>query len=245
MNESQDISWRRIFAEGAAIVAGILLAFAIDAWWDDQVEIKEEQRLLAALANEFESNINVLRAARTEYEERYLEAALILEYLESKGVEPDPSRLTELVRNLFRARTIHLESGAHDALLASGNLNLIRNDELRIRLAAWPSYVGEWSEEEVAVFAYVRDVFRPFFSESIRIRSIQPGFPPFVDGQSPREIPTGSLQVSSIVEISKSIAFDNLVHQRAQGLWHAMRDGETLLAQATEIERLLRESLEE
>ena len=66
MNESQDISWRRIFAEGAAIVAGILLAFAIDAWWDDQVEIKEEQRLLAALANEFESNINVLREARTD-----------------------------------------------------------------------------------------------------------------------------------------------------------------------------------
>ena len=66
MNESQDIPWRRIFAEGAAIVAGILLAFAIDAWWDDQVEIKEEQRLLAALANEFESNMNVLREARTD-----------------------------------------------------------------------------------------------------------------------------------------------------------------------------------
>ena len=84
-----------------------------------------------------------------------------------------------------------------------------------------------------------------FFSDSLRIRTIQPGFAPFVDGQSPPAIPKGSWHAQSIVEISKSIAFDNLVHQRAQGLWYAMRDGETLLAQAAQIEILLRESLDE
>ena len=30
----QTIRWRRLLTEGAVIVASILLAFAIDAWWE-------------------------------------------------------------------------------------------------------------------------------------------------------------------------------------------------------------------
>ena len=245
MNELEKISWKRLLAEGAAIVGGILLAFAIDAWWQDRVDFNEEQRLIAALVVEFESNIRVLKEARAEYEQRYLDAAELLEYLDTKGADSDQTRLGELVQSLFAASTIHLESGTFDALLASGKLNLIRNDELRTRLAAWPSYVREWSEEEDAVFLYVRDVVRPFFSGSIQVRNIQPGFRPFVDGSSPPAIPTPAAEARSINEVSKSIAFDNLVFQRAQGLWYVMRDGETLLAQASEIQRLLRDSVHE
>ncbi len=40
-----DIAWRRLLIEGTAIVLSILLAFAIDAWWQDreQLDLLTEQ----------------------------------------------------------------------------------------------------------------------------------------------------------------------------------------------------------
>lgn len=42
----------RILAEGAAIVLSILLAFAIDAAWDESVERREERTRLEGLRDE-------------------------------------------------------------------------------------------------------------------------------------------------------------------------------------------------
>ena len=53
MNNRQSIPWGRILAEGAAIVVSILLAFAIDAWWDNRKERFEEHQILLGLEAEF------------------------------------------------------------------------------------------------------------------------------------------------------------------------------------------------
>jgi len=47
-------------AEGTAIVVGILLAFAIDAWWEERALSIEEQQILQGLRSEFLSIREVL-----------------------------------------------------------------------------------------------------------------------------------------------------------------------------------------
>ncbi len=49
MTETQNIPWRRLSIEAAAIVASILLAFAIDAWWEERGLLIEEQQVLQGL----------------------------------------------------------------------------------------------------------------------------------------------------------------------------------------------------
>ena len=49
MTESPFIPWGRLVAEGAAIVISILLAFSIDAWWDNRKDIAEEREILLGL----------------------------------------------------------------------------------------------------------------------------------------------------------------------------------------------------
>jgi hypothetical protein len=44
---------RRLIAEGVVIVASILLAFGLDAWWDATQQSRETADLLAALDEEF------------------------------------------------------------------------------------------------------------------------------------------------------------------------------------------------
>lgn len=38
MTQTQKIAWPTILAEAAAIIVSILLAFAIDAWWDARAD---------------------------------------------------------------------------------------------------------------------------------------------------------------------------------------------------------------
>jgi hypothetical protein len=244
MGNTSEIPWNQISAEVAAIVGSILLAFAIDAWWDDRREIEKEQRLLEALLVEYEKNSEVLREARNVYEQRYLASLRILELLQAGASDSSRTELVGLFDDLLFARTIHLESGVHDTLLRSGELNLIRDEALKHRLAAWPSYVREWSEEQDAVFVYVHNDIRPFLADSIRLREVGLPFASFPDGDAPPLVPASKVNESSIIDVTTSIEFDNLIYQRAQGIWYMLRDGETLLAQAAEITELIQENLE-
>ena len=57
MTYPSQISYPRLFAEGAAIVISILLAFAIEAWWDDRKDRIKEEELLVSLAAEIQGNL--------------------------------------------------------------------------------------------------------------------------------------------------------------------------------------------
>ena len=63
MTDTQNIPWKRITVEAAAIVASILLAFAIDAWWDELRDRVVERNVLSTIRAEFETNLEIL--ART------------------------------------------------------------------------------------------------------------------------------------------------------------------------------------
>ena len=60
MTDSKSIPWKRISIEAAAVVASILLAFALDAWWKDRAESIEEAEILTALKREFEAHLVTL-----------------------------------------------------------------------------------------------------------------------------------------------------------------------------------------
>jgi hypothetical protein len=51
----QNIQWPRIFAEGTAIVVSILLAFAIDTWWQERKEAETQHAQLQTLLGEFKA----------------------------------------------------------------------------------------------------------------------------------------------------------------------------------------------
>ncbi len=49
MNDLKNINWKRISVEAIAIVISILLAFSIDAWWDEKQNTADERVLLESL----------------------------------------------------------------------------------------------------------------------------------------------------------------------------------------------------
>lgn len=53
MTDTRKVPWKRISVEAVAIVGSILLAFAIDAWWDERQVAAAQRAQMRALLEEF------------------------------------------------------------------------------------------------------------------------------------------------------------------------------------------------
>ena len=65
MTNASRIPWARVAVEAAAIVASILLAFAIDAWWEDSQSERQEAQILEALLEDLLTKRDRLESQRT------------------------------------------------------------------------------------------------------------------------------------------------------------------------------------
>jgi len=125
----------------------ILLAFAIDAAWDLRAERAEEQEVRAGLYSDFVSSReqmdNVVRAhrGRADVFERFQSSTV--EGLESL----DPTSATDVYRGLYAPVTFNAVRGNADALISSGNLDLIRDRALRERLVTFLNLESDAAEE--------------------------------------------------------------------------------------------------
>jgi len=164
MAKFPQIEWRRLLIEGIVIVASILLAFWIDAWWDSAQDRAEEREILGLLRAEFEANQKVL--ARTAGIHR-LNLGAMREIISAS--ETDMSVHDEYLGSLFlqAAGTPHYNpaTGALAATISSGKIDLVRNIELRNRLAGWNSVVSDLILDEQTRRDFVIHQIRPAFAE--------------------------------------------------------------------------------
>ena len=158
------IEWRRLLTEGVVIVVSILLAFWIDAWWDTVQDHAEEREILGLLRAEFEANQKVL--ARTAGIHR-LNLGAMRKIISAS--ETDMSIDDEYLGPLFlqAAGTPHYNpaTGALAATISSGRIDLVRNIELRNRLAGWNSVVSDLILDEQTRRDFVIHQVRPAFAE--------------------------------------------------------------------------------
>jgi hypothetical protein len=139
----------RFVAEGVLIVASILLAFGIQAWWDDRVEQRELRTALVGLRADFVRNLSSLDSARTANEDLQEAARGLLELTGPQAVAPsDAALLPDLVqgvlnRHRFSAYDSHLKS-----LINTGRWDLIESEALKESLNEWEALVSNLSRRE-------------------------------------------------------------------------------------------------
>jgi len=117
--------------EGLVIVVSILLAFAIDAWWDERQQTEEAVLQVDRVIAELDANIFLLEQ---QVEDLGVTTDAAKRFLARFGPEPDPVDKTvvgELFNYLFASGTISFNRSASQRFLASGLLT--RGDWLEIR----------------------------------------------------------------------------------------------------------------
>src|SRR5687767_3650486 len=120
----QPVNWKYALGEIFLIVAGVLIALALDAWADDRQERRRERAYLVQLLTD--TRVNERRILRTIQEDRNgFEVGLdrVLRAARAPGpVQPD-SLGVYLGFSEFSPLT-----GTVTALIQSGGVDLVRND---------------------------------------------------------------------------------------------------------------------
>lgn len=140
MNEAGGgIRGRRLLIEALVVVASILVAFSLDAWWSERAERRTEAAHLRALRSDFEQNVSRLKVL-IEQEERIADAShrLLLAAISPTTPSPEDS-LANLLGQVFNSGRFDPVMGAYEAVVNSGGLAQVRDDTLRLVLAEFAS----------------------------------------------------------------------------------------------------------
>ncbi len=163
MANTRQIPWNRILIEGAVIVVSILLAFSIDAWWNNRIEQQREREQLKSMRAEFQASLPGLDAVLTSVQGHAENVKSFIALLKAAGDEPVliPGHL---LGSAITWRTSDVSISTLDALMASGDLNLLRNVELRANLAGLPAFLLDVTEDEIIAKNFAETVMSVFLA---------------------------------------------------------------------------------
>ena len=149
-------------AEIAVVVAGVLIALALNAWWGARQQAREERRLLVALHDEFEANQERLAQILAFHADLRATATTLLD------ASTDPRRVLSadtvdqwLADMTWWSSYTALESTVLDAAVQDGQLALIQTDSLRHLLGRWRSEVASASAQSSQEFEHYSGTWLP------------------------------------------------------------------------------------
>jgi hypothetical protein len=136
---NEKIPWKRLTVEAAAIVGSILLAFAIDAWWEDSKEQNAEVDQLLRVLAELEINADII-----EQKLGTISTAITAtsEFMSWMGPEPEPVQsevFFDRWTTLYSIGFFALTRSAAENYLAAGQIASARNVDVRNAISNWYS----------------------------------------------------------------------------------------------------------
>jgi hypothetical protein len=132
----QKINWPQAVAEVALIVAGIIVALAVDSWWQDKTERKVEIVYLEALKADFQENLESLEAAIHDHENVINVGDEVLNIIKA-GLNENSTEdfFSKIGNELYFFHNWMPATGTYDDLVNSGRLLYIQSTQLRTALS--------------------------------------------------------------------------------------------------------------
>lgn len=147
MSEKASSRYQRLAVEGVVIVISILLAFGIDAMWEERQLRLEEQDALAALRADFNANLEHVDLIIGAHQ-LFLERITTVMRLSPEEIRALPQKtISEYMLATANPWTFDPITGTTDALLSSGKLGILRDQELRESLITFRGMLADVAED--------------------------------------------------------------------------------------------------
>lgn len=152
MANLREIQWSRLISEGIAIVLSILLAFSIDAWWNDRQAKGAEREVLVALLADLEQRQNDIPQSKAFTDGILLSTRRLLDLSLNDSERRDPTEIDKLLADQwwYTSRET-FTTGTLMSFIESGQLHSISDSNLRLslsNLAFYFSRLGQFSGED-------------------------------------------------------------------------------------------------
>lgn len=188
--------FRESLREVVVVVLSILIAFGLDAWWDETLERRDERELLTNLVREFRDNESRLTVRLANHQQLAAAADELAGRLSSargrRTAVPDSLLLSLLITPTFDPTLGTLEEAQ-----SSGRTRLIRNAELRARLGAWTGLWRDAREEERLAWELVQDQMYPVIANTTDVSDLMELGGRWLTGQLPEDVGSAEREVSA------------------------------------------------
>ena len=160
-------------AEIVIVVAGVLIALALNAWWGDRQQAREERRLLTALLAEAEANDARLARIVAFHSALKQTATTLL------AVSADPASVVsadsadQLLTDVsWWSSYTTLESAVLDAAVQDGQLDLVQTDSLRRLLGTWHTELASVRVQGEQELAHYEDAWVPLLRSETELAQV-------------------------------------------------------------------------
>lgn len=163
---SEEIPWKKFAVEGFVIVASILLAFGIDAWWQERQERQFEQEALVGLQEEYRGHRDMLARHKSLHDEIVRAVEILMKACERGYYEPDQIPID---RALYLSRlppTADLGDGVAASLISSGRIEILSNRVLRHEITGWKSVLDELVDDQLTAGDAIMGLMIPYLTRN-------------------------------------------------------------------------------
>jgi hypothetical protein len=233
MAKLKEIHWKRLSIEAVAIVGSILMAFAIDAWWDERQLRIGEVEVLMGLKEEFQRNRDVLlESVESTHANMLLSTQELMEACRRGFWESDNFAIDEAISYLQYPPTHDFGGGVLAALISSGRLEIISENDLRNNLAGWSVIFDEIRDDEVWNSNFVFDRVEPYI-----LRWHIPVSRGYEMDYDFWPVPSRSItdDAGSVTRLFSDPEFEVLLEIRYESLYHTSGEYQTALQKMQDI----------
>ena len=211
MSESNPVGLKGSLREAIVIVASILVAFGLDAWWDDLVERRQERELLVTLQQEFEGTLAASRQVARRHEAALDATTMIISEVRRAMQSGQAIQVpdTMLFRFMYSA-TMNQSTGALDAVLRGGQVGLIESPNLRAALTSWPGDFDDMMADEADAARHMFDVVYNGFLTAGDISHVSQNLAAYADGSLPPEQLAWTTEVTPTAQLASDLGLRSL-----------------------------------
>ena len=157
----------RMATESILIIASILLALSADAWWESRNRQEQLVGHLNALERDFDTMLDRIDASH-QAASRGAQAGVQLSSLLQQRLPISPEAARQSFWHLVFYEVFTPSPGAYSALVDSGNLELLEDDDLKLALADFfGSFEDTRASEELQLDTQVAIFQTSAFSELV------------------------------------------------------------------------------
>ena len=147
--------------EIAIITVSILLAFALERWWDRQVDVRSKGELVSSLIQEFEATRAELQSALASHSNRYRGASRLSELEEQTIGNVSPDDISQYWYWVVTPDETYPPTGALLSAINDNRLSLLGHSNLESRLASWNDRLENLRQTERVLAEYTLQTFWP------------------------------------------------------------------------------------
>ncbi|WP_394172167.1 hypothetical protein [Thalassotalea litorea] len=147
-------NWLAAIIDFIIVVSGIFVAIQVNSWNEGRVSKQQEKVILEQLYSDFSDNVDSVSSMALFHKNKASELDYVIDMVATDNLEPTSERAGNALMSMFQMPPISASMGTYKSLIATGDIGLIQDQELKSLLINLESKL----EFEKSMLDYFRDM---------------------------------------------------------------------------------------